>query len=217
MTVDGMDMAKFSCPRNTNNSKLYQDCHKPRLHPIGCIIDGVGEYYYIMDADQKKDANAMCEIIATSSEHAERVLASRGVAMPKALSIHSDNCSRELKNQTIAKLGAWLCHAIFRTGVSHTQQEVGHSHGPMDRRFGVAATALARAGVLQTRDDFVDRIHNIVTPLEGMELVAQRLPAVRKWKGWFEKLCIALEGHTGVKAQHVWKFVHRRSCTQVTI
>ena len=126
MNVDGMDMAKFCVPRNTNNSKLFDEMHRPKLHCIGALAHGVGEYYYIMDADQKKDANTMCQIIATTLDHVDRVLKEREVAMPSALTLHSDNCSREMKNQTVAKLGCKLCHDTFEGGVEHTQQRKGH-------------------------------------------------------------------------------------------
>ena len=77
VVVDGMDMMKFYCPRNVGDSKELADAWRPKLHGIGCQIDGVDECIYVMDADQKKDANTMCQVIATSLDHADRVLAKR--------------------------------------------------------------------------------------------------------------------------------------------
>ena len=218
--VDGMDMMKFKCPRNIGDSKELADAWRPKLHGIGCQIDGVVECIYVMDADQKKDANTMCQVIATSLDHADRVLAKRGVKMPTAVTFHSDNCHREMKNQTVAKFGSYLAEYVFPAGSTHTQQEVGHSHGPIDRRFGVHTSALARSDVLQDPDDFCNRLLEEVRPQANMEFVAERLPAVSDWKSFFETLNIKMMGHTATDeqdAKHVWKFIRRSACTQVTV
>ena len=54
VVVDGMDMMKFYCPRNVGDSKELADAWRPKLHGIGCQIDGVVECIYVMDADQKR-------------------------------------------------------------------------------------------------------------------------------------------------------------------
>ena len=53
--VDGMDMMKFRCPQNVGDSKELADLWRPKLHGIGCQIDGVVECIYVMDADQKEE------------------------------------------------------------------------------------------------------------------------------------------------------------------
>ena len=137
--------------------------------------------------------------------------------MPTRVVFQSDNAASEMKNQTVAKMGAYLTHQVFPEGSSHVTAEKGHTHNELDRRFGVVATACNRADVLQTPEAFIQRIHDTVTPQSGMEVLAQRLPAVFDWSSFFDNLGVKMMGHTGVGSQHVWRFVHRSSCAAVPI
>ena len=110
--------------------------------------------------------------------------------------------------------------AAFQTvpeGSSHDTAEKGHTRNKLDRRFGVVATACNRADVLQTPEAFIQRIHDTVTPQSGMEVLAQRLPAVFDWSSFFDNLGVKMMGHAGAGSQHVWRFVHRSSCAAVPI
>ena len=78
-------------------------------------------------------------------------------------------------------------------------------------------TSLTTAKSLQDPDQFCQRIMDTVVPLEGHELVAQRLPAVADWQKLLANLSVEMSGHTGAKGQHVWKFVKRKLVTAVTI
>ena len=137
--------------------------------------------------------------------------------MPARVVFQSDNAASEMKNQTVAKMGAFLTHKVFPEGASHVTAEKGHTHNELDRRFGVVATACNRADVLQTPEAFIQRIHDTVTPQSGMEVLAQRLPAVFDWSSFFDNLGVKMMGHAGAGSQHVWRFVHRSSCAAVPI
>ena len=110
--------------------------------------------------------------------------------------------------------------AAFQTvpeGSSHDTAEKGHTRNKLDRRFSVVAIACNRADVLQTPEAFIQRIHDTVTPQSGMEVLAQRLPAVFDWSSFFDNIGVKMMGHAGAGSQHVWRFVHRSSCAAVPI
>ena len=174
---------------------------------------GVCEYFILLDSDQRKDPNAMCEVISMTLSASDEILRLREVAFPLSVVFHSDNCARELKNQVVAKMGAWLANRYFPYGASHTQQEKGHSHGPQDRRFGVASTALARCTVLETPQAFCRRIEDTMSPMPGMQLKAFCLLAVHDWTRFFSKMNIQMKGHTGPTGCHVWKSMRRSACS----
>ena len=39
--IDGMDQAKFKCPRNVDNAKMFSSLWRPTLHTIGIIVEGI--------------------------------------------------------------------------------------------------------------------------------------------------------------------------------
>ena len=57
---------------------------------------------------------------------------------------------------------AWFMQTRFRS-CQHYMGEVGHTHGPLDQRYSVVASALAQCNVLQCPQDslgfgwFLDR------------------------------------------------------------
>ena len=40
ITIDGMDQAKFRCPRNLASSAEFDSCFRPQLHMVGTICHG---------------------------------------------------------------------------------------------------------------------------------------------------------------------------------
>ena len=63
MCMDGMDQAKFRCPRNLRNSAELSGLWRPQLHVVGAISWGHIEAYFIMSPDTKKDANMECTVL----------------------------------------------------------------------------------------------------------------------------------------------------------
>ncbi len=49
--IDGMDQAKFKCPRNLEDAKQWGVYWRPTLHITGVILEGVAEVFFIMDPD----------------------------------------------------------------------------------------------------------------------------------------------------------------------
>jgi hypothetical protein len=85
MTVDGMDQAKFKCPRNLESSKEWDNCWRPQLHLVGCLMPGLLEVFYVMDMDVPSDSNLTMTVLARTLEHAERVMRFKNIAWPEHL------------------------------------------------------------------------------------------------------------------------------------
>ena len=108
--IDGMDQAKFAHPRTpVMNGKQWANLPRPRCHIVGIKIHGFAVFFAISRADCAKDSNHQCEIL------------SRALTMVKQkfnldfgnmhLHVQSDNCVREVKNNSIAR---WCSTNISR-------------------------------------------------------------------------------------------------------
>ena len=64
ITIDGMDQAKFKCPRNIAASKAFEKLWRPQLHVIGAIAHGHLEVMAIMPPDAPKDANMNMTVLS---------------------------------------------------------------------------------------------------------------------------------------------------------
>ena len=64
ITIDGMDQAKFRCPRNFAFSDEFESCFRPQLHKVGTICHCHFEAYFIMGTNQAKDANTNYTMIS---------------------------------------------------------------------------------------------------------------------------------------------------------
>ena len=173
--IDGMDQAKFKCPRNMDNSKAWEKLWRPQLHCVGVIVEGVLEAYFLTDNDVKKNSDMELTILSLALEKTFQVLDDRGVTMPEHLSLTYDNTAREGKNQHMAKWMAWLVSkGIFRS-VQDGNGMVGHTHNKLDQRFSVVGGGLARQTCLQTPGDFMTVIQQLVHPLGACELLVAKV------------------------------------------
>ena len=105
ITIDGMDQAKFRCPRNLASSAGFSNLWRPQIHVAGAIVWGHLECYFLMQPDQPKDANMECSILARCLDLVwEKIQReSPGAKLPRTLIVQIDNTPpREGKNQ-------WLC------------------------------------------------------------------------------------------------------------
>ena len=62
--MDGMDQAKFRCPRNICNAKELESLWRPVLHVTGVLTEGIGDFYYIAEADCKKNSDMNCQCLS---------------------------------------------------------------------------------------------------------------------------------------------------------
>ncbi len=147
--LDGMDQAKFRCPRSLSLSKDFQNLWRPELHVVGGIADGLVEAFWLANPTVPKNADTQATVAALLLDHCMAALAARGQPMPAKLRIHTDNAASEGKNQTMMKFCAWLVWRRAFESVEMTMFRVGHTHNKQDQRFGVAATALSRTQRLE--------------------------------------------------------------------
>lgn len=100
--LDGMDQAKFAYPRTPIMSgKQWANLSRPRCHIVGIKIHGFGMFFAISRGNCAKDSNHHCELLA----RALTMVKTRFNLDYSRMSLHiqSDNCVREVKNNTIAR------------------------------------------------------------------------------------------------------------------
>ena len=192
--IDGMDQAKFRCPRNLCDAKQWGALWRPTLHLVGCLVEGLLEIYFLTDQDVKKDSNMEMTCISRALDMAQRELLLRGLDMPEHLSLTWDNTAREGKNQHLAKYQAWLVSTGCFRSVQDGQGQVGHTHNKLDQRFSVVAAILKGCQVLQTPEDFLHAISQKVHPPGGRRLVVTKLDACYDWRPFFDPLAINVTG-----------------------
>ena len=101
ITIDGMDQAKFRCPRNLASSAEFEACWRPQLHVVGTIIHGHMECYFLMNADQPKDSNMNATVICRCLDILRDKLGPQ-FSLPRTLIVAADSTARESKNQHFA-------------------------------------------------------------------------------------------------------------------
>jgi hypothetical protein len=209
-----MDQAKFRVPRNTAATKQFDGVWKPSLHVTGVIVHGVGEWYYMADSDTKKDSNAQATIVALVLDEVKEVLAQRGLTIPPHLVVHGDNTPREGKNQWFVLFNAAL---VLRGKVISSMMDfgtVGHTHFILDQRFSIVGQCLKRSEVLQTPDDFVQRIQDNLKPVQGRPIFVRKLGTTHDHQLMLASLDVGVSGIVSLKdapeANHCFRFVRRR-------
>lgn len=100
IAIDGMDMAKFVCPRYKLAPKQFSELWRPALHFTGAIIGGVAELFVVEDSDAPKGANAMVTVLFRSIELASEKYESLGRPVPEHLVIQLDNTASQNRNTT---------------------------------------------------------------------------------------------------------------------
>ena len=163
ITINGMDQAKFRCPRNLAVSAEFDSCFRPQLHMVGTICHGHFEAYFIIDTGQAKDANMNCTIISrcldllqqgppgTCQERGPGTAWPSQCALPRAIAVGAYNTTRESKNQTFL---SFLAHLVARNmfeaaEVQFPQTGHTHTHSEQDQRFSSVGALLQRAPVLE--------------------------------------------------------------------
>lgn len=108
LICDGMDQAKFAYPRSpVMQGKQWANLARPRCHIVGIKVHGFGIFMVVSEADCPKDSNHHLELILraiTDVRNRFNLDTSRF-----HLHIQSDNCVREVKNNTIARACASMC------------------------------------------------------------------------------------------------------------
>ena len=100
--LDGMDQAKFGYPRTpVMGGKQWANFARPRCHICGIKIHGYAMMVSISRHDCAKDSNHHCELLARTLTMVKDHFKLDFSRMH--LHIQSDNCVREVKNNSIAR------------------------------------------------------------------------------------------------------------------
>ena len=197
--IDGMDQAKFRCPRNMESSKKWAGLWRPTLHMVGVLIEGVLEMYFVMDADVPKDSNCECTCLSLALDEASKILAERGLNMPKYVSLKYDNTGREGKNQHVAKFEAFLQAKGHFIGVQDGNSEKGHTHDGLDQRYAVATATMGDKKLIEEPHGFCEVLEKDMQPVRGRVVRARYLEATWDWQSFFRPLEVS---YTGIAASH---------------
>ena len=169
INVDGMDQAKFKCPRNMASTAEFDACWRPQLHVVGAICHGHLEAYFIMNTDQAKDASMNCTVISRVLDLVRDDMDDRH-ALPRNLVISADNTARESKNQIFANYNGYLVASEKFDTDQVEYKQPGHTHDELDQRFSTVASMLSRAPVLEDPPEFRNWIEQNVVPPRGRKL-----------------------------------------------
>lgn len=132
--IDGMDQAKFRCPRNLASTNAFSQVARPALH--------------------LKDANMKATCLAAVLDQCQIAVESLGpdYSLPRHLIVAADNTPREAKNQFFATFAALLVASNQFDTVEVQYLQVGHTNNELDQRFSSLATILSKARVKLARD-----------------------------------------------------------------
>ena len=212
--LDGMDQAKFSCPRGVDNSKTWESRWKPELHNVAVICHGVVECYFLMDQDQRKDSNCQCTVLCKALEHCEQELQSKGLTLPGHVLIHQDNTCREGRNQWVSLFCMHLIATNRFRSASTPYFQVGHTHALPDQRFSTLAHLLHKAGPLESPEHFCAIIRERMLPMGGRRILAEVLPFTWDFQVWLQNMNVSLSGLAITESEpwvnHSFRFVQRR-------
>lgn len=210
LILDGMDQAKFKCPRSTRAYNHFKTCWRPQLHVTGCIIHGVADVYWVGDADLKKDANASVQFLNEALEIAIKEKQKIGLRIPSNLVIQLDNTCRENKNNLILRWAAGLVGASTFSSVSLHFLRKGHTHEDIDQRFKIISTLISKQKLLETPYEFMDCIHNHMTvPPSHRLFVRQMQPPYDYWEHYADASIYTrdVHNHTGPHAAHAFRLI----------
>lgn len=153
LIADSMDQAKFVYPRSQMfRAKDLAGLQRPKAHITAVVAHGHFTFFSVSAQDVPKDSTTMIEILS----HSLTLLQKKGVELHKtAVTIQSDNTSREFKNNPVVKWMASLVANNIVPKISLKTLRTGHSHEDIDQIFGILARHLStKARFASTPLDF---------------------------------------------------------------
>lgn len=209
LTIDGMDQAKFKCPRFSTPTAEWEGLFRPSLHVVGAIAHGHAEMVFIMDADQPKDSNMVCTVLSRILD----IVHDTVQILPRHLILSVDNTTRENKNQHLALMVSALVSSKRFESCEVQYFQVGHTHNEQDQRFSSIATVLARAPSLEDAKEFRDYIQTNVRPVRGRAMHVELLEETYDFQKWISGAGVQVSGlaatHLEPNTCHLWRFIPR--------
>ena len=160
--LDGMDRSKFRFPRSVSvmASKDFANFARPTLDTYGVLAHGQLCLLAQSLPAVAKDSNFCCDVLAFVLHK----ITEAGRMDPRQceLVVQSDNCSREIKNNSLLRmLGLWV--SLHRLGRAELRNlRAGHSHEDIDAWFGHLSYWLESEKELHTPPDFRDSLERFM-------------------------------------------------------
>lgn len=181
--VDGMDRAKWALPRSAIlASKAFNGLNRPSLDCTGIIAHGHCICTAFGHPTVVKGGNWTCDLLTFLFD---KLTASGMDLRQHILHLQSDNCSKESKNNGVARMmGVYVGKGLLR-GTRMQYCITGHSHEDIDQYFSLLGSYLQTQSELHEPDDFKQALckylsNSSVRPLERMREVVQ-VDQVRDW------------------------------------
>lgn len=132
--LDSMDAQKHSWPRSrAMSAKEFSSFVRPRLCSTTLILHGHLINVNLSPYECTSNSSRSCELLA----HGLSVLSRRLDVKNVVLHIQADNCSREMKNNTLFRaMGFWVATSKIKAG-SLDFLSSGHSHEDIDAVFSL--------------------------------------------------------------------------------
>lgn len=210
---DGVDQAKFKCPRKLVKGHDWDKLHRPALHVHGIWAHGFGFHFAVSDPDMPKGTNTNVEIMANMLESIYR----KNGALPNTLVWIQDNTSRECKNSKIMKFAVMLkVLDVFRDIILGYPVK-GHTHSPLDGTFGQCCVKIANSE-FDTPMDVVNLLQGFLDTatfehLANENKFAYKLDEAAHWEDWWNQIHLKMSDLTGPEAPHYFRICSRHDLT----
>lgn len=142
--IDSIDHSKFAWPKGEAlNAKCFGQFVRPTLQVTFALVHGRALLGYISEAhvshDSSWSADVLCNVLDVIKQECPELDLRRTV-----LHLHSDNASKELKNNTCLRLMSTLVGGRRLAACSLNTLQSGHSHEDIDQIFsGLASHIMA--------------------------------------------------------------------------
>ena len=181
--LDGIDHSKFRYPRSKcMASSEFAALPRPAMDVRGVIAHGFGVFLALSEPFTPKDSSWCSDLLMNTLHRA--AAAGRDLRATEIL-VQADNTSREVKNNTLTRLGGVLVgsHKVHRLELRFLLK--GHSHEDIDQFFSVLSSLIASHAELHTPDDFLQMLNSYlekeeVRPHESQK-AAYMVHSIRDW------------------------------------
>lgn len=185
VTIDSIDHSKFAVPRSQcMSSKSFAQFIRPCLGVTMAIIHGHCTLIFVSEPHLPHDSSWTSEVIAFSLN----VLREQypHIDYRKChVSLHGDNSSKELKNNSVLRLLSGLTSTRRVRSASLSTLMSGHSHEDIDQSFSSLAAWVQAQSEVHTTDAFCQTMQSWldqaqIRPDEPFKKV-YRVDQVRAW------------------------------------